>query len=166
MMCFIIVCFVLQTTLFRSLSFGNVGPNLLIITTSAFGFMRGRKTGTLIGFISGLLVDIFFGEVLGFYALLYMYIGFLNGLFRKIFYPENIKLPLILITGSDLAFNLVIYVLLFALRGKFQFDYYFLHIILPEIVYTIVITLGLYPLMLFLNTKIEKFEKRSKSKFV
>ena len=70
----IIVAYLLQTTLFKAISIAGIVPNILIILTSAFGFMRGKNEGMLIGFISGLLVDIFFGSILGFYALVYMFI--------------------------------------------------------------------------------------------
>lgn len=103
---------------------------------------------------------------MGFYALIYMYIGFFNGLFKKIFYPEDIKLPLILITASDFLYSFLIYLLLFLLRGKFQIGYYFTNIIFPEIVYTIVITIFLYPIILMLERKFAEMEKRSARKFV
>ena len=98
----IFVCFLLQSTIFHSLSFGGIVPNLMIILTASFGFMRGEKSGLLVGFFSGLFIDIFFGEVLGFYALVYMYIGYTNGKFNRIFYPEDVKLPMALIIVSDL----------------------------------------------------------------
>lgn len=104
----IVVCYLLQSTVFEALSFASITPNLLIVAVSAFGFMRGKKEGLIIGFFCGLLLDIFTGSVLGFYALIYMYIGYMNGFFRKLFYPEDIKLPMLLIAGSDLSCNLVI----------------------------------------------------------
>lgn len=162
----ILVCFILQCTVFRSLAFGGIVPNLLIILTSAFGFMRGEKEGCVIGFFCGLLQDIFFGDVLGFYALILLYIGYINGKFSRIFYPEDIKLPLGLIIVSDLTYGLTCYILMFLLRGRFAFAYYFVHVILPEAVYTIVVTLLLYPVILFLNHKLEVKEKRSAQKFV
>ena len=76
---FILTCFVLQCSVFGSLAFAGIIPNLMIILTSSFGFMRGEKEGLLIGFFCGLLTDIFFGSFLGFYAMLLMYIGYLNG---------------------------------------------------------------------------------------
>ena len=145
---FIIICFLLQSTVFHSLSFGGIIPNLMIILTSSYGFMRGRKSGTLIGFFSGLLIDIFFSDVLGFYAILFMYIGYLNGVFKKMFYPENIKLPIFLIVGSDFLYNILIYFFTFLLKGRFQFLYYFNNIIIPEMVYTIIVACILYPLLL------------------
>ena len=162
----ILVCFVLQCTVFHALAFGGIVPNLLIVLTASFGFMRGEKTGLLIGFFCGLLVDIFFGDSIGFYSLLYMYIGYMNGKFSAIFYPEDIKLPIILILCSDCFYGLICYVILFLLRGRFDFNYYFMHIILPEVVYTIVVTIFLYPLILRVNTGLERGEIRSGKKFV
>ena len=163
---FVIICFLLQSTVFNSFSFGGIIPNLMIVVTASYGFMRGRKSGLLVGFFSGLLMDIFFGDILGFYALIYMYIGYLNGIFRKMFYPEDIKLPIALIVGSDFLCNFVIYVLTFFLQGRFQFSYYFLNIIIPEMVYTIIVTCVLYPLLLLVESRLEWREKEGASKIV
>ncbi len=156
----ILVCFVLQSTVFRSLAFAGIVPNLLVILTSAFGFMRGENEGLVIGFVCGLLADIFFGDILGFYALILMYIGFLNGKFNRIFYPEDIKLPLGLIVISDLSYSMVCYILMFLLKGKFNFLFYFMNVILPELVYTMLITCVLYPLVLIINEGLERRERR------
>ncbi len=156
----ILLCFILQSTVFRSLAFAGIVPNLMIILTSSFGFMRGENEGLIIGFLCGLLNDIFFGDILGFYALILMYIGYLNGKFNRIFYPEDIKLPIGLIIVSNLSYSMICYILLFLLKGKFHFWFYFKSIVLPEMVYTIVITCVLYPLILFMNHKLELFEHK------
>ncbi len=162
----ILLCFLLQCTVFRFLAFGGIVPNLMIVLTASFGFMRGEKTGLLIGFFCGILVDIFFASVIGFYALLYMYIGYMNGKFAVVFYPQDIKLPVALILCSDFFYGIICYVILFLLRSRFDVMYYLVHIILPEIVYTIVVTLLLYPLILWINTRLERGELRSGKKFV
>ena len=54
----------------------------------------------------------------------------------------------------------------FLLRGKFHFGYYFVHIVLPEMVYTIIITIALYPLILIINKKLDNYEKGRAKKFV
>lgn len=162
----IIVCYLLQSTLFQTLAFASISPNLLIVVTSAFGFMRGQKEGIWTGLFCGLCMDIFFGSTLGFYALIYMYIGFFNGHFRKLFYPEDIKLPMLLISGSDLIYNLAVYFFLFLFRNKYEFGYYFINIIVPELVYTMLITIVLYMILLKINQHLELIEKRSAKKFV
>ncbi len=55
-----------------------------------------------VGVICGLLTDVFWGNTIGFYILLYTVIGYLNGTFERLFYDEDIKLPLVLISGSEL----------------------------------------------------------------
>ena len=159
------ICFVLQTTTFQTLSFANIAPNLLIVAVASFGLMRGKKEGMYIGFFSGLLIDIFCGFYVGIYALLYMYVGYLSGLFQKRFYPEDIKLPLIIISASDLISNMIVYVFLFLTRSRYDFVYYLKSVIIPEFVYTTIITIFLYLLLLKINQKLEAYEKRRAIKF-
>ncbi len=160
------ICFVLQTTLFQTISFANIAPNLLVVVTSSFGFMRGKKEGMFVGFFCGLLIDIFFGFYLGVYALIYMYIGYINGIFQKRFYPDDIKLPMLLIGTSDIVCNLVVYFIMFLFRSRFHFIYYLKSIILPEFVYTMVVTIFLYFVLLKINQGLEAYEKRRAKKFV
>jgi len=162
----IILCFVLETTVFQKLSFASITPNLLIVVTSSFGFMRGNKEGMFVGFFSGLLIDIFFSEYVGFYALIYMIIGYTNGFFNRIFYPEDIKMPLFLIAASDFIYGNLICIFMFIMRSRFDYSYYLNHIIIPELIYTILVTLVLYQIVLKINEELEAIEKRSASRFV
>ena len=162
----IIACFLLQCTVFKALSIASISPNLLIVVVASFGFMRGKKEGIFVGFFAGLLLDIMFGTVIGFYALIYMLIGYGNGFFQRVFYDEDIKLPLALIAGSEFLYGMVIYVLLFMLKSDFHFLNYLRHVIMPELVYTILVTLVLYQIILHINRRLEEEEKRSASRFV
>ena len=109
----------------------------------------------------------FYGFVLpGFYALIYTVIGYLNGTFHRMFFDDDIKFPLILIGVSDLVYGLAVYVCLFMLHGEFIFSYFLGHVILPELVYTILVTLILYQIILHVNRRLEAEEQRSASKFV
>lgn len=162
----ILMSFLLQCTFFKWLALGGISPNLLLVVTSSFGFMRGRKEGLIVGFLCGLFIDIFYSDLLCFYAFLYMYIGYANGFFHKIFYREDIKLPMVWITVSDFLFSFVSYIFLFLLRRRLDFPYYFMHIMLPEVIYTVFVTLIFYRFILWINGRLEQREKRRESKFV
>lgn len=162
----ILVCFLLESTIFHKLTFASISPNLMIIVTSSFGFMRGKKTGMTVGFVSGLFVDLFWGNILGFHMLIFTVIGYLNGTFERLFYDDDIKLPIILIAASETIYSLIIYGCMYMLQGDFLFGNYLYHIILPELVYTILVTLVLYQIILRINRKLEAEEQRSASRFV
>ncbi len=163
---FTITFFVLQGTLFKAISFGNISPNLLLILAVSLGLMRGKKTGLLVGFFSGLLMDIFVSEYIGFYALLLMYLGYLAGSFNKVFYDEDVKLPIATIILTDLIYGISCYGFMYLLRGRLHFSYYFLHICIPECVYTILLTLIVYPLILLINKGLLSLERKQEKKFV
>ncbi len=80
----ILIGFLFQCTVFKTLSIGSISPNLMVIITSSFGFMKGKKEGLWVGFFCGLLEDIFYGRLLGMHAVIYMYIGYANGYFNHI----------------------------------------------------------------------------------
>ena len=128
--------------------------------------MRGNKEGMYIGLLCGLLVDIFYANILGGYALLYMYIGYMNGFFRKLFFPEDFKLPMLLISASDFVYNFVIYFFLFPFRNRLDFPYYLSHVILPELVYTLLMMIVLYFVILKINRRLEEIERKRAAKFV
>ncbi|MCI8532241.1 MAG: rod shape-determining protein MreD [Lachnospiraceae bacterium] len=152
----ILIGFLFQCTVFKTLSIGSISPNLMVIITSSFGFMKGKKEGLWVGFFCGLLEDIFYGRLLGMHAVIYMYIGYANGYFNHIFYGEDIKLPIFLISASELAYGLGHYVIMFMMRSRFAFFYYLTRIILPELLYTIVVTLLFYRLIYGVNRRLDK----------
>ena len=66
------------------------------------------------------------------------------------------KLPIFLISASELAYGLGHYVIMFMMRSRFAFFYYLTRIILPELLYTIVVTLLFYSLIYGVNRRLDK----------
>lgn len=150
----IIVAFVLQCILSKENNHIIVTPNFLLIVACIFGFMRGYNYGAVVGLICGLLVDVMFGDVIGLYALLYIYVGFISGLFKKWFYSDKVFMPMIVIAINDFLFNLGVYAFRFLLRNKRDFSFYFEKIILPEIVISVFVILITYKLFYMLNERV------------
>lgn len=161
----ILAAFVLQS--FISLKTNPIvaTPNLLVLVTCIFGFMRGCNYGSVTGLICGLLVDIFFGDIIGLYALIYMYVGFFSGLFKKMFYSDHVFMPMLLVFFNDFVFNAGCYIFRFLLRNKLDFSYYFEKIILPEMIITTFVTFLLYKLFYLLNEKILTQEQENTLSF-
>ena len=151
----IVICFLLQCTVFHYIELAGVVPNLLLIVTMSFGLMRGRREG----FFSGLLIDIFFGSVLGPYAFIYMTLGYGNGFFHRIYYVEDVLLPMIMITLNDFIYNIIIYIVFFLMRNRLDFLGYLKDVMLPEMIYTILITLFFYKILVRINLRLKRVKE-------
>lgn len=144
----------------------SITPNLLLGLTISFALMRGSKSGMTIGFICGLVIDILSGTTPGAYALLYLFVGFLGGMFNKLFYPEELRFPLFLIAIGDFFYGILVYLVFFLMRGDLGFTHYLLAIIIPEMIYTFVCMIVLYPIILKIEGRFLEKEKRNAKKFV
>lgn len=157
----ILVFFLVETTWLKELHFISITPNLLLFLTFVAGFTSGKKTGLLTGFFCGILIDIFSEQILGFNAIIYMYIGYLNGCFQSLFYVDDIKLPLVLLFGSEFFYGFYSYVFLFLLQGRLNIADYFIYPVIPELVYTLVMAVFLYRPLLKIYHWLEKGSVRS-----
>lgn len=162
MLLLMLACYILQGTLFDSLSIGSVTPNLLLIVTISFGFMRGKKSGIWIGFSCGILKDLMGGGLLGFYALVYLCVGYIAGCCCKIFYDEELRVPMFLVAFGDLLYGGMIYGLQYLLRGRVQFFYYFGRIMIPEMIYTVLMTVVLYRVFFVINKRLTELEMKER----
>jgi rod shape-determining protein MreD len=126
-------------------------PNLLLILVVSNAYMRGRMTGLVLGFFSGLLIDILFGNVLGVYAMIMLLIGYVAGFTYKIYSRDDFTLPLLFIAIANFVYQFLYFVFEFLLRGKLNFIYYFRTIILPEIIYTVAAATIIYKLLHMIN---------------
>ena len=155
-----VLAFTVQTCIFPMIPFLSAAPNLLLILTFSFGSIHGSQAGMLYGLFAGLLSDLFYSGPFGFYMLVFVYIGYVNGICTKYYYEEYITLPLILCVLNELAYNLYMYVFRFLIRGKLNLLYYFREIMVPEIIFSVVATLFIYRLFLFTSRMLEELEKR------
>ena len=132
---------------------------VFLLQTSVFPllpFYYGSLPGMFYGLCAGLLMDLFYSGPFGFYSLIFVLIGYGNGYFHHYYYEEYITLPLFLCVVSGLIYHLYIYIFRFAVRGKGNIPYYALHIILPSIVFSFLLTVVLYRFFFSASKKLEE----------
>lgn len=155
-----ILAFTIQNCIFPLLPFLSAAPNLLLILTFSFGFIHGKEAGMYYGLFAGILLDLFYSGPFGFYTLLFIWIGYMNGICTRYYYEDYITLPLILSLVNELAYNLYVYVFGFLIRNRLDFFHYVKQIIIPETIFTVVTTLLIYRFFLFTSRRLEEMEKR------
>ena len=155
-----ILAFTIQNCIFPLIPFLAASPNLLLILTFSFGFIYGKEAGMYYGLFAGILLDLFYSGPFGFYTLLFINIGYFNGICTKYYYEDYITLPLVLSLVNELIYNLYIYVLRFLIRNRTDFFYYAKEIIIPETIFTMVTTLLIYRFFLFTNRRLDEIDNR------
>lgn len=155
----ILSAFLLQTTIIPKIPYLNAIPNLLLIVTFALGFLRGRTTGMVTGFVSGLLLDLFYSESVGFYALFYMYAGYINGMLSALLVTDIMVLPVVLCAITDLCYHFYVYIFAFLIKRRLEFPLYWKTIIMPEFLLTIVVGILVYGILMLIDRKLNDTEK-------
>ena len=146
----ILLFYLIQVTFGDAIGIGGITPNLLIILPVLFGFFKGRNEGMLVGFLSGVMYDLFFSSLFGFSALVFVYIGYFSGIFYKEYEKVEVLIPLAMIMASDFVFEFLSYIGNFLLHNRLNVDFFLRRFIMPEVVYTLVVELVLYyHLMMF-----------------
>lgn len=151
----IISFYLLQVTLCDVISLGNIAPNLLIILPVLFGFFKGKNEGMFVGFISGVMYDLFSSGLFGFSVLIFVYIGYISGIFNKEYEKREVFVPLAMVLLSDFCFEFLSYIGLFLLHNRLNVEFFVSRFILPETVYTVMITLIIYNPLMYLDSKLD-----------
>jgi rod shape-determining protein MreD len=70
------VVLIIQQALMDALKVRGAHPDLMLLLPIAFGLVGGSERGAAMGFVSGLLADLFVGTPFGLSALVYTLVGF------------------------------------------------------------------------------------------
>ena len=165
--CSIILLYVLQCTVFKEvLDFAGIAPNLILMFTCIVGFMRGRTSGMFTGFFGGMLVDILSGGMIGVTPLLYVLAGYYNGMFYREYTKEQMLLPISLLAMCDFTYGLIYYAVTYAMRNRLRFAFYLEKVIMPEMIYTVGVSVIAYVFVYYVNRKLDMIAKRKNVKNV
>ncbi len=160
----LVVMHILSATLFQALRIGDIAPNFMIMIIVSFALLRGSNEGLCVGIAAGFLTDISFSLTFGPTIVSYAAIGYVCGKLNENFYRENFILPFICTLFSSLFYSGT-NILSFMLRGQLSFLYFFKAIVIPELIYTITLSLIVYQLIYLINEKIEISERKTRNIF-
>lgn len=158
----IVLSYLLQSSVFPYFELAGVVPDILLILVVSTAFFKGQNAGILTGFFAGLLMDFCIGDVVGLFAIYYMVIGFFNGYACRIFDKDDYLLPLGMVATSEFVYGFFYYISELLLRGKLDFGYYLVRILLPRAVYTTFAAILFYKLFQILHLLLVRLENRGK----
>ncbi len=152
-----VINIILQSTVFESFAIIDIKPNTALIIVVSVAFIQGEGDGIFTGLVTGFLQDCLFSAYLGCNMFIYATIGMICGYCFKAFFKESFLLPLAIVAGADIFYSFAYYVLNLLLMGYSNFFAFVLPKVLPELVYTVLISAFLYRIVYtvteFLNSR-------------
>ncbi len=145
---FILLFLLLQTTVIGYAAIYGVMPNILLVFVIVTALIRGNVEGGTVGFFTGLAIDMMFGSMLGFYALLGLYLGIAAGSVNRRLFRENLLVVVFFTFVYSVAYEIAVYVLNTIMSGDMDLLYPLTRIILPEAVYNCVVSILIYTLLI------------------
>ena len=160
----LVMTHILEMTLFKSIRIGGVAPDFMLMIIVSFALLRGSKEGALIGALAGLFYDVTFGMFIGQHTVAYILIGYVCGKFNKNFYRENFIMPFFCTLFSSL-FMSCSSMFIYVMRGKANLLFFLKALVIPEVIYTVTLSLVLYQLIYLINDRLELREKKTRNIF-
>lgn len=132
----ILISFSVEYSIFTRIPLLDSAPNLMLTVIFFFGYVKDSNIGMLVGFFSGLCIDVFYGPVIGYNALIFVLIGAVCGRLNKVYYSNSVFIQILLIFLLDNACTLIYFFFWHILHAKFDIIYYLTGIMIPESLFT------------------------------
>ena len=122
-------------------------PNLFVIYILFIGLFASRTVGTIYGVATGLILDLLLGTQVGINAITLGVVGFLAGIFDKNFSKDSRMTIMLMAFGSTFLVEVLNYLLEYMFLSINVEIINFLRILAIEIVYNLILTIILYPII-------------------
>ena len=141
------IIYFLQANFFSWFTIFGIKPNLFIIYILFIGLFGNRGMGIIYGSITGIFLDLLFEEKIGVNLIALSLIGIIATIFDKNFSKDSRITIMFMVFGTTIIFEIVSYFTRYILYSVNVEVLNFIKILLVEIVYNILITIVVYPLI-------------------
>ncbi len=157
-----ILIYILQANFFSWFHIAGIMPNLFVIFILFIGLFGNRAMGTIYGLIVGLLLDFMIGTKAGINCMGLGLIGFLATIFDKNFSKDSRMTIMVMVVAATAIFEILAYLLNYIFLSTNVELLNFIKILAIEIIYNLIITIIIYPLIQKFGYYIENEYKGNK----
>lgn len=157
-----ILIYLLQSNFFSWFNIAGVMPNLFVIFILFIGLFGNRTMGTIYGLVIGLLLDFVIGTTAGINSVGLGLIGFLATVFDKNFSKDSRMTIMLMVLGATVVVEVLDYLLTYMFVGINVEIFNFVKILVIEVLFNIILTIIIYPLIQKFGYDIENEYKGNK----
>ncbi|WP_366924085.1 rod shape-determining protein MreD [Metallumcola ferriviriculae] len=118
----LLISLVLESTVLEQWRVFNVTPDLVLVWVIILTLLWGRRRGAIVGFIFGLVEDLFFAKYVGTNALIKMVVALFIGSVEEKLFKENIFVPVLAAFLGSIMYQFGIMILELYLGRMLKFD--------------------------------------------
>ena len=141
------VIYFLQADFFNWFSIGGIRPNLFVIYILFIGLFGNRSMGIVYGAVWGIFLDLIYKTNVGINLIGLVLIGVIAILFNKNFSKDSRITVMFMVFGTTIIFEVITYFITYMLYSINVEVLSFIKILIVEIIYNILVTIIIYPLM-------------------
>ena len=143
----IFVIYFLQSNFFNWFTISGIMPNLFVVFVLFVGLFASKMMGTVYGMIIGLILDVLFRQRIGISFIALGLVGFLATVFDKNFSKDSRMTIMLMVAGLTLLYESIIYFANYFVLGTTLEIIPFLKILKIEIIFNLLLTIIIYPLL-------------------
>lgn len=151
-----------QSNFFTWFTIAGVQPNVFVIFILFIGLFAGKKLGLIFGLLIGFFLDIVIGRQVGISGIVLGLIGLIGEHLDKSFSKESKITIMLMIAGSTIIYEVACYVFSIVTLNINIEMFSFIKILLIEVLYNLLLTIILYPLIQRLGHTLEETFKMKK----
>ena len=156
------VIYFLQSNFFNWFNIAGIMPNLFVILVLFIGLFASKTMGTIYGIVIGMILDLTIGNRVGIYAVSLGLIGFLAAVFDKNFSKDSRMTIMVMSLCATAIFEILSYILKYIFLGMNIEIFNFIKILIIEIIFNLILTIIIYPLIQEFGYYIENEYKGNK----
>ena len=158
----IFIIYFLQSNFFNWFNVAGVMPNVFIIFVLFIGLFTNKTVGTAYGVVIGLILDLLFSQKIGIQAVTLGLVGFLAAIFDKNFSKDSRMTIMLMVLGSTVIVEVLNYLLAYMFININVEIVNFVKILAIEVIYNMILTIIIYPLIQKFGYDIENEYKGNK----
>lgn len=152
----------LQADFFSWFTISGIKPNLFVIYILFIGLFGNRSMGIIYGAVCGIFLDLLYETNVGINLTGLVLIGLLAILFNKNFSKDSRITIMFMVFGTTIIFEVITYFINYVLYSTNVEVISFIKILIVEVIYNILITIIIYPLLQKFGYYIENTYKGNK----
>ena len=157
-----LIIYILQANFFSWFTIAGIMPNLFVILVLFIGLFSRKSMGAIYGIIIGMLLDSIIGTKIGINAIGLGLVGFLAAVFDKNFSKDSRMTIMVMVMVATASFETLIYIINYMVLATNVEILNFIKILAIEVIYNVILTIILYPLIQKFGYYIENEYKENK----